>query len=190
MSSLAALMSAPIPSELIAAREKSHVTYTCPSPLDVTGPDELTLMESRELISGSGTTGLRTWEAALHLGSYLLSSAGRELVFGKRVLELGAGTGFLSLLCAKHLGANRILATDGDQGVINQLEANIFLNDSNVSQVMEAGLLAWGRALMGTPVEQGGNHQGFDTVLGADLVRAPQLWRSKCLTLIHCTEDI
>ncbi|KAJ3007641.1 hypothetical protein HKX48_009005 [Thoreauomyces humboldtii] len=86
----------------------------------------LTLREELAKIS-KGTTGLVTWEAALRFGEFLLD--GRLDVSGKRVLELGAGTGFLGLLAARQ-GAESVMLTDVDQGVLARLRENVAINDS------------------------------------------------------------
>ncbi|KAF8540644.1 putative methyltransferase-domain-containing protein [Trichophaea hybrida] len=99
--------------------QKSSVTYTLPHPLEA-----VTILETPSLISGLGTTGLRTWEAALALGEYLLL---RPPLSSTKVLELGAGTGLVSLVAAR-LGVRSILATDGDEGVCEGLRKNVGLN--------------------------------------------------------------
>jgi len=110
MSHLSTLISAELPPETTAVQQKTYVTFTCIAPgrrwsADPDIEPTVTLLERRHLISGSLTTGFRTWEAALHLGSYLLTTEGADLIRDKSVLELGAGTGFLPILCAKHLEA-------------------------------------------------------------------------------------
>jgi hypothetical protein len=63
----------------------------------------VTLKESTALISG-GTTALRTWEASRRLASHLLASRqdrAKTLHPKARVLELGSGTGLVSLVVAK-----------------------------------------------------------------------------------------
>ncbi|OQO11017.1 hypothetical protein B0A48_05272 [Cryoendolithus antarcticus] len=125
--------------------------------------------DRRNLISGSLTTGFRTWEAALHLGSYLLSADGQTLIKGKGVLELGCGTGFLSILCAKQLGASHVTATDGDQGVVEQLKDNLFLNDLDDGKQVYSSVLKWGHGLKGTWVEDDFDEHPYDTVIGADI---------------------
>ncbi|KAI9777528.1 MAG: hypothetical protein M1839_008822 [Geoglossum umbratile] len=180
-SRLSILLAVPLLSEAASAQQKSYVTYTLPLGLESLrqqaepylsqGEAALTLLESRSLISASGTTGLRTWEAALHLGGYLsLSPEGQDFIGGKRVIELGAGTGFLSILCAKYLGARRVLATDGDPGVVEALEANFFLNglDNNPDRV-RASVLKWGWALMGGMLEDQEESHRWDVALGADV---------------------
>ena len=57
---------------------------------------------------GLGST---VWDAALVLCAFLESAQGRELVKGSRVVELGAGTGIVSIVADK-VGASWTLATD------------------------------------------------------------------------------
>jgi protein-lysine N-methyltransferase EEF2KMT len=182
LSHLSLLLASPLLPEVASAQQKSYVTYTLPEdpkslrqqgePLPAQDELTLTLLESRSVISASATTGLRTWEAALHLGTYLsLSDEGRDFIRGKRVLELGSGTGFLSILCAKHLGSMQVLATDGDPNVVEMLETNFFLNglDGDREHV-EASVLKWGWALMGGVLETRGEIRTWDVALGADVV--------------------
>ncbi|KAK5631425.1 hypothetical protein RRF57_007139 [Xylaria bambusicola] len=127
MGRIGALMTHGVPSEFETMKERAYVTFTCLPESQIhkyEGDDgnaeeepTITLLERRNLISGSRTTGHRTWEAALHLGSYLLTKPGHDVIRGKSILELGAGTGFLAILCAKHLGARHVTTTDGDESV-------------------------------------------------------------------------
>ena len=102
-----------------------YVTYTAPS-FSLSAPT-ITLCEGRSLLASGGDTRLRTWEVALLLGTYLYTE-GRELVHRKTILELGAGTEFLSILCAKHLRSFHVVATDGSPKCVNDIDANICLN--------------------------------------------------------------
>ncbi|KAI1108891.1 S-adenosyl-L-methionine-dependent methyltransferase [Nemania sp. NC0429] len=179
MGRVGALMSHGVPSELETLRERAYVTFTClpdgrtDRDRDSDGSAEaepaITLLERRNLISGSRTTGHRTWEAALHLGSYLLTDSGRDLIRGKSVLELGAGTGFLAILCAKHLGARHVTTTDGDEMVVDYLRENLVLNDIADDLVVTARALWWGDDLNGTWVEQDCSSHPYDVVIGADI---------------------
>lgn len=161
-------MGQPLPSASAAAQQKSYVTYTAPVP----GADaaQITLLEAPSLLASSGTTGFRTWEAALFLGAYLSSPAGNRFVNGKNVLELGAGTGFLSIFCAKDLGAQRVLATDGSQEVIGDLKSNIHLNELDGSELIQTAILQWGHALIGGVADCREDKRPYDLVLGADVV--------------------
>jgi predicted nicotinamide N-methyase len=176
MSHLSTLLASNLPSEGTAVQQKSYVTFSClpPSSPLFEPPDKeptVTLLERRNLISGSSTTGFRTWEAALHLGLYLLSSQAADLIHRKNVIELGAGTGFISILCAKHLGARHVTATDGDEGVVEALKENLFLNGLDDEAKVNASVLRWGRGLRGTWVDDECESYPYDVVLGADIVR-------------------
>lgn len=182
MSHLAELMFTPLPSEADAAQQKGWVTYVpllIHSPSDTTRSspniDSITeptlkLKESRSVISGAGTTGLRTWEASLHLASYLCNTptARTQYITNKHILELGAGTGFLSILCAQHLGATHVTSTDGDEGVVDALKENLFHNSAEDN--VTAGVMRWGWGIKDSLAEYEAERWGaLDTVIGADV---------------------
>lgn len=179
MSAMSTLLTSNVPSEADSAQQKAFVTYSYPlhSADESTSAERaVTLLEARSVISGSGTTGLRTWEAALLLGSYLSSEDGQEKIKGKRVFELGAGTGVISILCAKHLGAAGVVATDGDEAVVDAIKTNLFLNsldvdNSNGRQVRTAAL-KWGWPVDATAFSEDYGMEVPDVLLGADVVSA------------------
>ncbi|KAK8161690.1 putative methyltransferase-domain-containing protein [Phyllosticta citrichinensis] len=166
MSALSLLLSSNLPSESASAQAKSYVTYNFGHERTVT------LLESRSIISSSGTTGLRTWEAALHLGAYLTTEVGSQWIRGKRILELGAGTGLVSILCAKHVDASRATITDGDEGVVDSIKTNVFLNGLDTAADTESIVLKWGRSCAlrdSLYYEDEGQQNQYDVVLGADV---------------------
>jgi protein-lysine N-methyltransferase EEF2KMT len=176
MTHLSLALSKPIPSEAEALQRKDYINFTIPAHVDGNehnAPEEeasqniITLLESRSLISGSGTTGLRTWEAALHLGQYLCTD--KHMIYGRRILELGAGTGYLSILCAKYLGANHVIASDGSDDVINNLPDNLFLNGLQESAAIKIMDLKWGYALVGTEEAAWNGGTSIDMIIGADI---------------------
>ncbi|KAF4980463.1 hypothetical protein FZEAL_3536 [Fusarium zealandicum] len=173
MSALSVLLATPLPPETVSAQQKCYVTYCLSALSQETSPENLsrapqiTLLENRSLISASGTTGLRTWEAALHLGTYLCHN--NSLVKDKRILELGAGTGYLSILCANLLGSEHVLASDGSDDVINNLPENLFLNNLQDSTIVAPMEVKWGHALLGTEEEKWNGGRSVDIVLGADI---------------------
>ncbi|KAI1493098.1 putative methyltransferase-domain-containing protein [Biscogniauxia mediterranea] len=190
MNHLASLMTKGVPSELQAAQEKAFVTFTCLPEKegrddDASTEPSITLLERRHLISGSRTTGFRTWEAALHLGSYLLTKPGSELIRGKNILELGAGTGFLAILCAKMLRAQHVTTTDGDDGVVAALEENLEMNDLNDREKVFTKTLWWGNELRGTWVEEDCNAWPYDVVIGADITYDKEAIVALVLTFQH-----
>lgn len=151
----------------------SFVKYTLPassSSSQTVQTQHIITSESRGLLYGFGSTGFRTWEAALHLGTYLCSTeTGQALIRGKRVLELGAGTGFVSLLCKKHLDAERMLMTDGNEKLVELfnstcLRANDCVDDD---KSIQGKVWEWGTPLSQTE----SSPEPFDIALGADLVK-------------------
>ncbi|KAI0156452.1 S-adenosyl-L-methionine-dependent methyltransferase [Xylariaceae sp. FL1272] len=171
---LEALTTHDLSTDYDAMKERAYVTFTClPASgyQDEGGAGEptVTLLEQRQLVVGSRITGFRTWEGALHLGTYLLTNEGSDLIKGKAVLELGAGTGFLSIQCAKHLGARHVTTTDGDEGVVDSLRENLALNGLNDERIAIARKLWWGEELKGSWVERDCEDFPYDVVLGADV---------------------
>lgn len=159
-----------MPSETDAAQQRDYVIYHLSllqeaASESTANPPHIALLESRSLISASGTTGLRTWEAALHLGQYLCVNP--SLVENKRVLELGTGTGYLAVLCAKYLGSNHVIASDGSDEVVNHLSDSFFLNGLQGSPAVSAMQLRWGHALVGPEWDDA--EAPLDAVLGADI---------------------
>ena len=138
-------------------KHKNNATYIITPPLtNVQSPQTIRLVECRSLISGDGHTGSRTWEAACALGELLISShytiANTSTISndpdffeldltGKNVLELGAGTGFLSMLSAK-LGAKQVVATDGSWQVCSSLRGNV--TENGLEEIVKVGRLLWG----------------------------------------------
>lgn len=184
------LLTSNVPSEADSAQQKAYVTYSYsqPTSTDATSADwTVTLLESRSVISSSGTTGLRTWEAALLLGSYLVSEHGQAIVRQKRLFELGAGTGMLSILCAKHLNITGIVATDGDEAVVDAIKTNIFLNELDSSETsacqVRTAALRWGWPIDATTFSEDYGMEVPDILLGADVVSSPWvLLQEPCLT--------
>jgi hypothetical protein len=174
---MSTLLVSSIPSEADAAQQKQFVTYSYPGPSsDESASDacSVTLLEARSVISSSGTTGLRTWEAALLLGSYLVSADGRTKIQRKRVFELGAGTGMISILCAKHLEVAGIVATDGDEAVVDTIKTNLFLNGLDVDDLSgcqaRTAALKWGLPVDATSFAEDYGMDIPDVLLGADVV--------------------
>lgn len=177
MSTMSCLLVSSVPSEADSAQQKAFVTYTYPfhsSNDSASNERTVTLLEARSVISSSGTTGLRTWEAALLLGSYLASESGSSMIRGKKAFELGAGTGMLSILCAKHLGVSGIVATDGDEAVVDAINTNLFLNgldaDATPGCPVRTAALKWGWPIDATTFSEDYGMDTPDFLLGADVV--------------------
>ena len=74
---------------------------------------------------GKDGTGAMVWHAALILAEWLGDNANQ--ISGTSVLELGAGTGACSIFAAG-LGASRVMATDGEEGLRKLAADNFELN--------------------------------------------------------------
>lgn len=92
------------------------------------------------------------------------------MIQGKTILELGAGTGFLSILCAKHLRARFVVATDGNADVIKDLDSNLVLNKIQDTNLIITSVLEWGHTLPDILWDSFEKNRTYDLVLGADVV--------------------
>nr|XP_009940230.1 PREDICTED: protein FAM86A [Opisthocomus hoazin] len=87
--------------------------------------ESVTLSESVAIISG-GTTGLVTWDAALHLAEWAIENSA---VFSNRtVLELGSGIGFTGIAICKTCSPKTYIFSDYHHCVLKQLTENLRLN--------------------------------------------------------------
>ncbi|KAJ8318061.1 hypothetical protein KUTeg_003152 [Tegillarca granosa] len=93
-------------------------------------PDDQTvsLQESTHLIS-QGTTGLSTWQAALHLAEWIFENS--KTLTNKSVLELGSGLGLTGICVCKCCQLKSYTFTDCHPQVLFLLMKNIELNFLN-----------------------------------------------------------
>jgi predicted nicotinamide N-methyase len=110
----------------------------CADNLEITLGDLQILVRQKPRLLGFDKLGVAAclWDGAVVLGAYLALQP-RHRYIGCRVVELGAGVGFLSVLLAK-LGS-RVYATDLEK-VVDLLKENARANDVDI-QCME---LEWG----------------------------------------------
>ena len=139
--------------------------------------DQTIVLRGKSLISQS--TGLALWTCSQILCGYLLDNP--HHVKDKCVLELGAGLGLCGIV-AHHLGASRVLTTDGDVNVLENLRYNIKLNSSQsgssdenntnvvAQSVISCPQLVWGKELH--EFEQ--VHGQQNVIVGADIFYAPE----------------
>lgn len=106
--------------------KKRTLTYTPPTDFD-SPTTSIVIEEAQYLLGSASNVGLRTWEASLRLAHFLWNR--QALIRGRHVLELGAGTGFLSIFCSAVLSAKHVLATDGNDQVLDSLRHNVDLNN-------------------------------------------------------------
>ncbi|KAG0691102.1 hypothetical protein C6P40_005021 [Pichia californica] len=108
---------------------------------------EIKIRESPNLISGLGTTGMRTWEASLYLSAYLMDIKNKILDQNGNILELGCGTGIVSislmmkLMDIKPQRNVRVYITDGDSQLVERVKDNIELNIN--AEELERSLISY-----------------------------------------------
>uniref|UniRef100_A0A0K2U9L6 Protein FAM86Alike [Bombyx mori] n=1 Tax=Lepeophtheirus salmonis TaxID=72036 RepID=A0A0K2U9L6_LEPSM len=128
----------------------------------------LTLIEDQNLIT-SGTTGLRTWPAALALSDYIIVQ-GNSILIDRNVVELGSGTGYLGLSLAKTKLPQSVILTDCHPRVLSILSLNSSIN-GDIATVQE---LNWSTSpSMEKP----------HLVVGSDVVFDPSVLKDLCNTL-------
>ncbi|XP_067894313.1 EEF1A lysine methyltransferase 3-like [Heterodontus francisci] len=118
------------------------------------------------------------WEPGLVLCRYFESE--KMNFTGKKVLELGSGTGIVGIL-AVLLGGN-VTLTDRPC-VLKQIEHNVAANIPVISRHRsEIRALAWGD-------DQNNFPSDFDFILGSDIVYNPSQFQNLFQTLLHlCSE--
>ena len=82
-------------------------------------------------IGGGDRQGTYLWPASTDLAKFLLSPEGADVVRGRRVVELGAGTGIAGLAAAA-AGASAVTLTDGSREVLGVTRDTV---DRNMKQV-------------------------------------------------------
>ncbi|XBW37078.1 hypothetical protein QEN19_002655 [Hanseniaspora menglaensis] len=125
---------------------------------------EIIINEERDLLASNGTTGFRTWEAALFLYYYLIKinpSLLDEMKINK-ALELGCGTGFLGIFLAIMKKDVFFKLTDGSNLVVAKCDENVVANKLDKNRVKVEELL-WGDD---DDLEKENN---YDFVFGADV---------------------
>lgn len=165
-------------SDVEQVQKLDFVKYTAPevttATTDPTETDPRTVVtsESPSLILSSGTTGFRTWEAALHMATYLATDrdAAQRFVRGKRVIELGAGTGLVALFLARFLEPSRVIATDREEGLVARLGEGALMNGIPRGGLLSSEVLVWGEEVPGAWFGSAGGDEFVDTAVGADLV--------------------
>jgi predicted nicotinamide N-methyase len=119
------------------------------------------------------------WPSASELCTYL--AARPELVRGKRVLELGSGTGLCGLAVAL-LGARQVVLTDYNDPAMELLADNVALN--GVQERCLCRKLTWGdrESAHALAADAGGP---FDLVIGTDVVYEPACIRPLLSSAAH-----
>lgn len=99
---------------------------------------------------------------------------------GTRILELGAGTGLLSIVASRLLPLAEIIATDYHTDVLANLRSNVSVNAAGQEQsIISIHTLDWSNP----PTEEPFSEGSFDMVLAADVVYHPDhaRWIKSCV---------
>ncbi|KAF7331645.1 hypothetical protein MKEN_00044200 [Mycena kentingensis (nom. inval.)] len=129
------------------------------------------------------SVGLQSWGSAIIFGQRICADpAAFGLADGPlRILELGAGTGLLSIVAAKLLPRATVVATDYHPAILDNLAANVHTNylDDRIC----VARLDWQYPSDGAPLDK-----TFQILLAADVVYHPDhaRWLRNCATrLLH-----
>lgn len=95
-------------------------------------PEIISVKETPQIIS-EGTTGLSAWQAGIFLADWM--TCNRRRFEGKRLLELGSGTGATGLIIIKSCGPQEIILSDCHERVLGLLRDNVELNGCQDSVV-------------------------------------------------------
>ncbi|CCF35791.1 methyltransferase [Colletotrichum higginsianum] len=137
--------------------------------------------------------GLQSWGASILMSEIMCASPARfglsqpALGLSPRIVELGAGTGLVSLMLGNmlpHLGAPlpTIVATDYHPSVLNNLRSNIALNfpvpDTNHVQT---AALDWSAPVLQAPLDI-----PADILVATDVIYAPEhaIWLRNCASCL------
>ncbi|KAM4716623.1 protein-lysine N-methyltransferase EEF2KMT isoform 2-T2 [Anableps anableps] len=133
--------------------------------------DAVSLLENIALIS-EGTTGLVTWEAALHLAEWALEN--QQVFTGRSVLELGSGVGLTGITVCRSCNPLRFVFSDCHPAVLQKLRENVRLNGlgEETSPAVRVDELDWEAAAAAEEQIRG---IGADTVIAADVVYDPDV---------------
>ncbi|KAI0630469.1 hypothetical protein C8Q77DRAFT_1133220 [Trametes polyzona] len=167
------------------------------SPL-LDSPVEVQLTDIPISVDGdAATVGAHTWGSACLLAEMVVESPERfglsdeDLSRGPRILELGAGTGLVSLAAAKYFLARRsqtvvqfemptVVATDYHPAVLENLSRNVSANFESTMAGLSPPILvhpldwsAFSGPTQSLPARQPPLDEPFDIIFGADIIYEP-----------------
>lgn len=126
---------------------------------------------SKEFQHTCKSTGLMLWESARLMASVLATN--RAIVAGKRVLELGSGSGGICSMIAA-ASADLVVATDGDTKALDLLSENVASNlESSSLNLLHVKKLKWGDEDDIQAIKLL-SEEGFDVIIGTDVMYVAQ----------------
>ncbi|KAJ2952967.1 hypothetical protein O0L34_g7342 [Tuta absoluta] len=151
----------------------------------------ITIKETKNMVV-NGTTGMRTWQAALMLADYMICS--KDLFREKNILELGSGVGFTSIAISKYCNINSIMLTDCHNDVLKTIYENVQINfplhepkklgsgtvfSGNTNIPLYLMMLDW------TRINDFLNDFVPDVLIGADIIYDPIILKPLCKIIEH-----
>ncbi|XP_064478570.1 protein-lysine N-methyltransferase EEF2KMT-like [Ornithodoros turicata] len=124
----------------------------------------VTVIESKALVL-NGTTGLTTWPAAKYFSEWCL--ANKQLLDGKRLLELGCGVGFMGLTICKCCSPKSYTFTDVHEAVLDAVRKNVDINRLQENVPIQIEALDWEEV---ASCDAWKPRTTADVILGSDLV--------------------
>lgn len=175
------LVGAPVPQPMY-----SRHFFPCADGDDdpVLGPSASVTLREEGVAISQGTTGLKTWEASYRLAAYLVAEQASWRSQAQSVVELGSGTGFLGMVCARILRGtdSRVLLTDIAGNVLERLQETAHLSTCAVTDLdgVQGGVftapLDWAEAYYRRTKETSLLRNANATrVLAADVIYDPEL---------------
>ncbi|KAJ3683222.1 hypothetical protein LUZ60_013449 [Juncus effusus] len=123
-----------------------------------------------------GDTGCSLWPSSLFLSEFIISNA--KIFANKFCFEVGSGVGLVGI-ALNHIGASKVVLTDGDMATLANMRANLELNNvcfntaqdsmNQIAHKVECRHLSWELA----SESELKNYQP-DIILGADVIYNPQ----------------
>lgn len=159
----------------------------------------MTLFDALPSPSDPTSVGLQTWGSAILLARRMASDPSHYGIDKcRRVCELGAGSGLLSIAWAKIAESLNqpveIVSTDYHADVLANLARNIRSNDLSKETIVEAFKLDWEAVHASTSFARTATtastvtlpfpfDEAFDTIIAADVVYGPNhaLWLKSCV---------
>lgn len=171
-------------------------TFVFPRESEGGGCVEVELNDAPPLSEDHTSVGLQSWGSSIILAEQMCACPGS---FGLspshaqdnlRVLEMGAGTGLLSITAGKLLQSFsnvEIVATDYHPSVLDNLEANVVTNFTSLSSSPIAVVpLDWQTPILSAPL-----NAPFDVILAADVIYHPDhaKWIKSCVEALLVRPD-
>ena len=158
----------------IAIQLEEDLVFQISQPFGTTASPTSTTEEEDDGIDGGDRQGTYVWPASVDLAKYLTSRSGRDLIEGRQVVELGAGTGVAGL-AASVSGAEGVMLTDGSKECLEVTRETVRRNEPILQKYRGGGATAiaverlrWANSKDITNVVNEMNG-GVDVVLGAEI---------------------